>query len=292
MTSLLHSHCLATKLATMPSWGLHALPRLLASGRTISFQSWFQPPSPHRVYHCSPRQWRHLRLSTPNLAIFGFRGAQVSSLPMNASNDLRRNVRTKALPTTYEYVRARKFEVIPDTPLPPVPRNAGQEIPSTTHTDQGRHRSRWPTSPCKMKRICQTSPNVQDCRSIPSEEVLQLGYMFFMLALYMVVAVLLWMYGPFLKLSCGFSYEWIKGFSQRCETYKQEKASIEDTKEQGLDRRGGVWGMTFSIFQIIAYYWDNDPDWYPGSILSKIVSSFRDVSIYAVAILLAAYMIF
>lgn len=69
--------------------------------------------------------------------------------------------------------------------------------------------------------------------------------------------------------------------------FKQE-ASIEARNEQGMDGRGGVWGQ---IIRVLTYYWYNEVEWYPGSVLSKVIIVFRDVSLYTAAILLAVYMI-
>lgn len=60
--------------------------------------------------------------------------------------------------------------------------------------------------------------------------------------------------------------------------------------ESGASR--GVWSRLVNILGYLTYCWDNDPAWYPGSVLSKIIPVFRDVSLYTVAIVLAVYMIF
>lgn len=68
---------------------------------------------------------------------------------------------------------------------------------------------------------------------------------------------------------------------------------IYQRKEADVDHElGGVWSRLVNILGYLTYCWDNDPAWYSGSILSKIMPIFRDVSLYTVAIVLAVYVIF
>ena len=69
--------------------------------------------------------------------------------------------------------------------------------------------------------------------------------------------------------------------------YQQEEHGIEHK----LDAAGGVWSRLVNVLGYLAYSWHNDPEWYSGSILSKIMPSFQDVSLCTAAMLLAVYMI-
>ena len=93
-----------------------------------------------------------------------------------------------------------------------------------------------------------------------------------------------------LELRYG-THEWFQGLRQNVGLYQQEGASNKNTVKQNSGGPGGVWNRLCSVFGVLAYFWVHDPDWYPGSVLSKITSIFRDVSLYTVAILLAVYMI-
>ena len=78
-------------------------------------------------------------------------------------------------------------------------------------------------------------------------------------------------------------------FSQTLDAFKGEEASIKARNEAGSDGHGGIIGRIWRVLKILARYRDKDPDWYSGSTLSTIISGLRDVSLFAVAIVLAAY---
>ena len=74
-----------------------------------------------------------------------------------------------------------------------------------------------------------------------------------------------------------------------------QETVIYKRKDTGVDHQsdnsGGVWSRLVNILGYLTYCWDNDPAWYSGSLLSKIMPIFRVVSLYTVAIVLAVYMI-
>ena len=107
----------------------------------------------------------------------------------------------------------------------------------------------------------------------------------------MLVAMLFWKYGLPLLPPYQDIYESFKGFSQRLEAYKGEEASIKARNEARSDGHGVVMGRIWGVLRSLAYYWNSDPDWYSAGILSKIIPVLRDVSLYALAILLAAYVV-
>lgn len=81
----------------------------------------------------------------------------------------------------------------------------------------------------------------------------------------------------------------VKRVCQEWVIHQQEEAGIEHTKEQELNGSDGVWRKLFNVLGYLAYCWENDPDWYPGSVLNKIIPIFRVVSLYTMIILLVAY---
>lgn len=212
----------------MPCWSLHLPPRVLASGPTFSFQTLSQHPGPHRLYHCGLLYSYHARPSAPDLATIGFRRAHEWFLPLDSGNNLRQTVGTRALSAIRKHFRASEYEAIPNTPsLPRVPQNIDGEVLSTTRASrkapfnpEGIYQSQYPTPACKIRPICETSPDFQSCHSPRTGGALQPEYVFLVLASYMM---LLWIWDPLPMPSYQF---------------KQE-ASIEARNEQGMDDRGG-----------------------------------------------------
>lgn len=94
--------------------------------------------------------------------------------------------------------------------------------------------------------------------------------------------VLLWNYGPLLIPSRKYNHEWFRELNE----------GYADEQEQGLGSPGRVWSKIFSVFGILAYYWNSDPVRYAGSVLGSIISIFRDVSLYVLIISMFVYMIF
>ena len=292
LTALLHLRYMAAKPATIPCWSLHVLPHRLAPISTISLHAWSQPPSSHRLHHCGPPFWCHIRASTPYAAIFGFRRAQVSSLPTNTGNGMRRNVRNRALPTMCKDISVPDHKSILDAPTP-VLRNRDGEVPSTTYANCKTPKCSKENinvdglyHPEKVGRSAQVLPSFKDAFLLVLQGALQLGYLFFGLARFIglpiIVVVLLWNYGPHLILSRKYNHE----------SFRELSEGYADEQEQESESRGRVWSKIFSIFGILAYYWNSDPDCYAGSVLGTIIPIFRDVSLYVLVISVFVYMIF
>ena len=144
---------------------------------------------------------------------------------------------------------------------------------------------------CGSCKNCKIYFNVQSGHLGGPGEALQTEYVFSVTIGCMIVAMLLWNYGLPLLPSYLDIHESFKGFSQTLEAYKREEANIKARNEAESDGQGGVMGMIWGLLKILAYYWNNDPDWSWGSILSKIIRALHDVSLYALAILLVAYVV-
>ena len=52
-----------------------------------------------------------------------------------------------------------------------------------------------------------------------------------------------------------------------------------------------AWPKVVRLFKLFVYYWNHDPDWCAGGVLSVVVPISANVSLYSVAILLFAYMV-
>ena len=144
---------------------------------------------------------------------------------------------------------------------------------------------------CGSCKNCKTYFNVHSVHLRGSGEALQIGYVFSVTIGCMLVAMLFWKYGLPLLPSYQDIHESFKGFSQTLKAYKGEEASIKARNEARSDGHGVVIGRIWGVLRSLAYHWNSDPDWYSGSILSKIIPALRDVSLYALAILLAAYVV-
>ena len=144
---------------------------------------------------------------------------------------------------------------------------------------------------CGSCKNCKRYFNVQSGHQRGPGEALQTEHVFSVTIGCMIVAMLLWNYGLPLLPSYLDIHESFKGFSQTLEAYKGEEANIKARNEAESDGQGGVMGRIWGLLKILAYYWNNDPDWSWGSILSKIIPALHDVSLYALAILLAAYVV-
>lgn len=288
LTTLVPLRCVAAKPATMPCWSLHVPIPLLASTRATFFQASFLAPCPRRLHHFRLPYWRHHRLSTPNLAILGFGREQVS---ITTGDDLRQNMRMQNLSTTRKDASAPHYEAILDIP-PPILRSSGENLPST-HADRnvpdifkgGIDLDRLHHA-ARLGKSAKGLPRFRAAILFVTEGALVLGYWCFVLARFLslpiIAAVLLWNHGPLSSPSCQSNHE----------LFRELGGGYAGKQEQGLDNRGGVWSKIISIFGILACYWDSDPDWYAGSILSHIITIFREVSLYALAISLFVYMSF
>ena len=275
----------------IPYRSLHVPARLLAPSRLKSPRACFQPSIIQKLDYHGPTLWRHLQRSASNTSAPSSWKSGISG-SMNTGNNLRRNIGIQVSPAARKGIGTWDYEACTKhTTDDPTERceNLHQQ-PQDPKIAQTRHGSRWPTSPCRCLQACQVPLNNRAGNSPRPDDFLPIAYTVVIFTLG-IVAVIFWTYGPSPVLACQFAYELLEAFAQEMMTYKREEANMEAMEEQGLLDWGGMWGRVLGVFKIFTHYWDRDADWYPNSMLSKIIPVVLDVSTYAAVILLAANII-
>ncbi len=188
--------CLVANSSMILTWSLHVPPCLRASKRPITSKAWSQPPNFSSLYHSGlPPFWRHLQLSAPITAIAGFRRA----LPTNTGNNLQRTIQAHDLSTTRIYVIApdcKAFITRANTEVVEAKKeNVHQHLQDTSNR-QLVNSSRWLKSPREVWKSYQTPDNVENSLDLGTGRALPSMFTAIHIARYLLIAVLLWNYGP------------------------------------------------------------------------------------------------
>ena len=257
LRTILLLRCLAATPGKLPSWSLHVPPRLLASSCTISFQNWLTRACPQGLHS---NGFSYIRLSASDPAISSCLKAEIPRIWIISHSiqvGLRLNRDVKAQQRGCHHTICPRDTNTPTTQIPALRHTVAifSENRSTDSKIMGRSRK----------------------NELPLKE-------YHALILGLVAALMTTLTDFNLR-----HYAHVQEMYQNLGIYQQEGAGILHTVKQNL---GGAWNRLCSVFGVLAYFWVNDPDWYPGSVLSKIMPIFREVSWYAMAILLALYGIF
>lgn len=263
LTASLGLRRLAAKPATMACFNFYVSPRLLASSRTFSSQTRFKTSFPRGLHNCG---FSYLRPSISNLAISSVPRAQIQRLRFF---------------TRVVHIRLRP-DVATTAPRAEQPHATSPANTSTAAIPPSGSRDKDAVLLGKRSTSSKMmgGPSGDKLSSAASHGLL-LGFVTTLLT-----AIFLLHASNFLELSHN-DHEWLKRICQEMGIYQQGEARTEDE----LNASRGVWSKLVNVLGYVAYPWDNDPAWYSGSILSKIMPVFRDVSLYTAAILLAVYMI-
>ncbi len=260
--------CFVANSSMILTWSLHVPPCLRAK-RPITSKAWSQPLKFSSLNHSGlPSFWRHLQLSAPITAIAGFRRA----LPTNTGNNLQRTIQAHDLSTTRIYVIApdcKAFTRRANTEaVEEKKENVHQHLQDTSNR-QLVNSSRWLKSPREVWKSYQTPDNVENSLGLGTGRALPSMFTAIHIAHYLLIAVLLWNYGPRLLSSDQDLKECPRGSNQRSEAYKSEEATMNPVMEQSL--------------YILGEVWDNI-----GSLLSKMTPIFLSMALWTAVIVLAA----